>query len=152
MSARRANRRDNQPHPRVSHTIHIQSRDGAVRIGNQMSWLIALAREVSQIEPDMDMTRLVNLMRAAREGRIYPEPKKLLEPTLCPDIQGIECCVCMDAAERENVRRFGCNHETCLTCFNHIYNSTAKCPLCRADIMQVSRAPDKKVIRVKKLC
>jgi len=73
-----------------------------------------------------------------------------LVPGLCAEIEGGDCCVCLEEVERSCVRRFGCGHETCMSCYSHIYGTTAKCPLCRAEIKHVMRAPENKIIRVHK--
>ena len=79
-----------------------------------------------------------------------PVPRPELVPGLCAEIECGDCCVCLEEVERSCVRRFGCGHETCMSCYSHIYGTTARCPLCRAEIKHVMRAPEKKIIRIHK--
>ena len=99
-----------------------------------------------------DLFWLVELIRRTRTMYIppAPAPRPELVPGLCAEIEGGDCCVCLEDVGRTCVRRFGCGHETCMSCYTHIYGTTARCPLCRAEIKQVMRAPEKKIIRVHK--
>ena len=98
----------------------------------ELSWLVGLITSINRQRP------------------LAPAPRPELVPGLCAKIEGGDCCVCMEEVERNCVRRFGCGHETCITCYTHIYGTTAKCPLCRAEIKHVLRAPEKKIISVNK--
>lgn len=98
----------------------------------ELSWLVGLITSINRQRP------------------LAPAPRPELVPGLCAKIEGGDCCVCMEEVERNCVRRFGCGHDTCITCYTHIYGTTAKCPLCRAEIKQIMRAPEKKIIRIHK--
>lgn len=124
--------------------VSIRSRRSAVRVSSDLMWLATIM--VSQM-------RAIQAQAFGEGGMTlspYMQQKKDLVPTLCAEIEKRECCVCMEEAARADVRRYGCGHETCAMCYDQIYKTTSKCPLCRAQITQVSRAPEKKIIRVKR--
>jgi len=111
-------------------------RNTVVTAAADLSWLVELIR-----------TRTMYIPPAPA---LPPAPRPELVPGLCAEIEGGDCCVCLEEVDRTCVRRFGCGHETCMSCYSHIYGTTARCPLCRAEIKQIMRAPEKKIIRVHK--
>ncbi len=121
-------------------------------VTQDLVWLQVLSRQMSQIYEILDREHHVHIGRGTMNSFSFPvpEPRPELVPGICAEIEGGDCCVCMEIAERKDVRKFGCGHDTCVTCYEQIYKTTAKCPLCRAEIKQVSKAPERLTIRVPK--
>jgi len=119
-------------------------------VTQDLAWLQVLSRQMSQIYEILDREHHVRSDRGMMHLFPVPEPRPELVPGICAEIEGGDCCVCMEIAERKDVRKFGCGHDTCVTCYEQIYKTTAKCPLCRAQIKQVSKAPERRTIRVPK--
>lgn len=141
-----------QPHPNV--TVRGPRRQVVRRVvvTRNLRWLNIeeIERMNMRINQVYDILSM-NGFRGPSMGQYNNLPVRIeLVPTLCDDIRGGDCCVCMESMESHQMRRFGCSHETCVTCFEQIYNTTAKCPLCRAAIKEVSKAPEKRTIRVPK--
>jgi hypothetical protein len=72
-----------------------------------------------------------------RDQKLAPK----LRESFCAEIESCNCCVCMEDIGRADVRRFGCGHDTCNSCFTQIYRISPQCPLCRRQITSVMSAP-----------
>ena len=143
------------PPPNVTVRVRGRGRQVVRRVvvTQDLAWLQALSRQMTQIYEIIEQNRTRGSARPLEGwGGMHlfpvPEPRPELVPDICADIEGGDCCVCMEITERKDVRKFGCGHDTCVTCYEQIYKTTAKCPLCRAKINQVSRAPERRTIRV----
>ena len=91
----------------------------AVVISEDLTWLSGLTRDMN-----------VQLKRESN-----------FKESFCADIDDCECCVCMEDTNRTDVRRFGCGHDTCNSCFTRIYATNPSCPLCRKHITHVMSLP-----------
>jgi hypothetical protein len=96
-----------------------RTRSRAVIISDNLPWLSELTRSVGH-----KLKVTINL-----------------NESFCEDIEGCECGVCLEDTTRAEVRRFGCGHGTCNSCFKRIYATNPICPLCRRIITKVMSAP-----------
>lgn len=141
------------PHPNVSVRRRRNAAPPSVqrRRGASDGWRVIVTEDLEWLRQlQSQMAMVFDMIEQQQQPYALTAPKPELVPTLCAEIVGGDCCVCMEPTERADVRRFGCGHDTCAGCFKRIYDTTAKCPMCRAEIKQVSRAPVKRIIQIKK--
>jgi hypothetical protein len=50
----------------------------------------------------------------------------------------LNCCICMEEQEEQQICQLNCQHTFCITCIDHHLERKFTCPLCREDITDIT--------------